>query len=147
MSGSLRHPPARIIQQLLVDLGLGVDNPDGTWPIFVNHMPDSPDNAIAVYDTDGKQFGRNSNEGERQEHYGIQIKVRQDRVDETVQRKIDAIKVAVDETIYREDVTISSRTYLVQAFTRTSNVLQLGLEPVSRRRLYTINGTVSLWEI
>jgi len=44
--------PADIIRQLLLDMGLVATS--GSWTAFVSFLPESPDNAICVYDTAGK---------------------------------------------------------------------------------------------
>lgn len=143
MSGSLAHSPARIIRQLLVDLGYATDS--GDWIGYYTHMPDVPDSAICVYHTEGKEGGRTVSDGERQEMYGIQIRI---RTLDPEGIKAEQIKIGLDQDVYRDTVVIETATYLVQAITRMGNVLPLGPEnPTSRRRLFTINATVSLNQV
>jgi len=76
MAGTLAHSPAEIVRQLLVDLELGVNPPSAGWQAYSTSEPTSPDNVITVYDTAGRSHGRDSVINDRQEHHGIQVRVR-----------------------------------------------------------------------
>jgi len=147
MTGPLPDTAAAIVQQLLVNLGVcSLPGTSGDPPVFCNSMPDSPDAAVAVYDTEGRIHGRAQVTGEIQEHLGIQIKVRASKHQDGVTH-CEQIKEALDLTVYRTSVTMptTAHTYLVQAITRTSGILVLGKEiPGSKRSLFTINALVSV---
>ena len=148
MSGKLDHAPAQIIQQLLIDLGLATDIASAAaWPVYYSDHPNQPDDSICVYNTDARLQGRSQVEGETQEFYGIQVRVRSASVLNGY-NKCQAIASAFDLQVLRTEVTmvtIPSASYLVQSVTRTSSVISLGVEnPTSRRRLYTLNAMVSI---
>lgn len=145
MSGSLTHSPAEVVRQLLVDLSLGtLPSAGGSWPICATQELDSPDNAMTVYDTSGRLDGRTMTDGEQQEHYGFQVRVRS-ATHEAGHAKANAIAVALDQSVLLEVVTVETSVYLVQAVSRTTNVLPIGKETgLSKRSLFTINAVVSL---
>jgi hypothetical protein len=149
MTGSLNHPPGKIIQQLLIDLGHGTvlsaaGATTGSWPVYYGTLPDSPDNAVCVFDTEPMQHGRDMVKRERCEHPGFQVLVRCDSIVDGYAKAQD-IAIALDQDVYQRDVVLEGDTYSVQAITRTSGVLVVGLEIGStRRRLYTVNATASL---
>lgn len=47
--------PADDVAAFLIAEGLGGEEPDDAWPVFVSREPESPDAAITVYDTGGDQ--------------------------------------------------------------------------------------------
>lgn len=148
MSGSLTHSPADIVRKLLIDKSLGATPAEGAvWPVYATREPDSPDSTITVYDTAGRLDGRVMVSGQVQEHPGIQIRVR-DADSAAGFKKAKAVATALSEDVLRTMVTIGANTYEVQAISRTSGVFALGKETLtSKRNVFTINATVSLWEI
>lgn len=147
MSGSLEHSPADVIRQLIVDLGHGTAPADaGSWPAYVGQKTDSPDATITVYDTAGKNGGREMIGGVRFEHAGVQVLVRatEHRLGYT---KAQAIATALDEGVAYTGVTVASTDYVVYAITRTSNVLAIGKEEDTNRDLFTINAIVALRQL
>lgn len=151
MSGSLSHSPAEIIRDLLVTLGLGTDPADsGSWPIFVSREPDTPDSVITIYDTTPRLQGRSSPGGITQEHYGIQVRIR-DASPRGGWVKANALVVALDQTIALDDVTIEDEdgtglsTYKVYTVSRTGGILSLGKQiDSSKRNLFTINAVAAI---
>lgn len=144
MSGTLVHSPADIIRRLLIQKSLGAAPPSTSWPIYATNEPDSPDNVVTVYDTDGVGHGRTGPDRERQEHHGIQIRIRSTTPDGGY-AKARAIAVACDSAISYDTVVIGAQTYQVQVVTRTGDVIPLGKEvAASKRSLFTINAIVAL---
>lgn len=141
MIGDLEFSPADVVSRVLRGLGRASDPALSTvWPSFVGGEPDTPDNVITVYDTTGRDFGREGVTSIRGEHYGVQVRVRSithpagwDRARE--------IAAALDRASY-EKVTIGARRYLLETFTRTNPIASLGeARSESPRRVFTINGT------
>ena len=145
MSGALAHSPSEIIQNLMVDLGLGVlPSVDGSWPIYRSGLPEDPDNTISVIRTAGRLQGRRHPTGETIEHYGIQITVRgtTPTIGDT---KVRAIADSFDTNVLRDSVTIGSDVYVVQSINRASGPIPLGNEtPESKRQIFTLNITASI---
>lgn len=144
MPGSLQHSPAEVIRQLIVDQGWGIDyvDDDTDWASFDSAEPNLPDNVITVYDTLGRDNGRDAF-GERSEEQGFQVRIRS-KTHPAGYVKSQEIAVGLDQ-IDHEDVTVDSTSYVVWAVMRTGNVLAIGHDaPNSKRRLFTLNGVVSL---
>jgi hypothetical protein len=148
MSASL----AQRLVQWLVDEEIGWDpdadevaNPKADWPIFLGNMPDNeriPDQAIAVYDTNGLKDGRLM-EGPTIRHPGFQIRVR--AMDYGVGwQKAQTIEAKLD-TLSRVTVQVDGEPYSIKVVSQTGSILVLGQEPEGRRRQgFTINGTATL---
>lgn len=139
----MNHTVADIIRRMLVTLGQGtLPSANGSWPIYAHNLPDTPDNAVVVYDTAGLLDGRSGADSVMEEHYGIEIMVRSSGV--TGYTKADAIAVAMD-TVQNVSVTVDTTSYVVHAITRKSGVLKAGTEtPTSKRYLFTVNAVVAL---
>lgn len=143
------HTPADIVRQYLIDNDLGTLPSAGeTWPVFVSNEPNSPNNAITVYNTEGRIDGRSMQTGEQWEHPGVQIRVRATDY-RTGHNKAELLILALDEQLYRETISLSgvggaSGTYLLQSVSRTAALAYLGVEPAKgRRHLFTINAVVT----
>lgn len=135
--------PAEALAAYLVSQGIGSEVGSGQpWPIYVGHMPDTPDEALCVYDTVGIQHGRIQETGETQEHHGVQIRVR--AMSYPVGRN-KAVGIAQTlDAILRNTVVVGSDTYFIQSATRTGGIPYLGLEKDGVRRLFTVNALLSL---
>lgn len=148
--GRLHHSAADILRYLLIDLTIAgdpADSPLPTWPAYAHMEPGTPDDVITVFDTSAMQQGRVHNDGERQEREGFQVRIRA-TLGEEGYNKADEIKTAFDQDVYQRTVTIGAYSYLVHAISRTTGIIALGTEPaVSKRSLFTINGTVSVREV
>lgn len=151
MSGLLNHPVQRIIQQLLIDDGTFVTDPDDDdlWPCYANQLPDAPDECVAVRDTEGKINGREMATGLLNERPGIQIRTRSNgpsdgfikskRIMEWLNRNVN------NETVIVMDETgTSTDSYLIQTIIPTSTVIRMGPEGSSHRYLFSTNHVISL---
>jgi hypothetical protein len=152
MSGALTHSPAQITREVLVHHNLGthpdeVDPTRDNWPVYASGEPPTPDNCITVYDTQGIDGGRTMSDGERQEHNGVQIRVRS--IDhETGFTKARQIAVAFDESMYDTGAAIGASSYNVHSYTRTGDVIPLGkATPNSKCSLFTINALISVRQL
>lgn len=139
----MTHPPARIAAQLLTDVGLASAFGGATnWPVYVGDEPDTPDEVVTVYDTDGPTFGRLMVTGEVTGHDGLQFRVRSVTY-AGGRRKADQIVETLSEDVYQRVVSVGSETYLVQTVNGLDSVLSLGRDkPGSRRHLFTVNATL-----
>lgn len=147
MSGLLLHPVAKVIIALLKDQGLvSMPQDNAAWPCYFGDEPDSPDNCLTVFDTDGKMQGREHITGEVQESNGFQVRVRCDPTQLTEgYAKLKSICQFFDLQVLRTLVPMGDHTYRIQAINRTSDVLSLGRESTtSKRRVYVVNAMVSL---
>lgn len=145
MSDVLAHSPAHVLSQVLIDLGQASDPDDGaSWPVYVNGEPTSPDNCVTVYDTEGEYHGRVGIDGEIQEHYGFQIRVRSSRADDGYQ-KAGLIRRALAESVDHLYVLVESDNYLVYNAAKLRGIFSLGTDtPAGKRRLFTFNGLLAL---
>ena len=150
MSLPFANSPADVVHYLLIALGLGMLPVPGfaytatSWPVNAGQEPDSPDNTITLYNTTGNKHARIMIDGETVEDPGIQIRIR-GTDDPTASIQAELIKVAIDEKAIGYNVQIGGHNFTVYAINRVGNPIQLGNEsPTSRRRIYTINATVTL---
>lgn len=136
---------ARVVQQLLVDLGLGVlGGTTGSWPIYKGYKPNTPDDCIVVYNSGAEMDGRIQSTGAEITHPAIQILIRS-ATDDAAESKGLAIQDVLQD-IRRELVTVSSTTYLIQGIHRRTDLTPIGEEEKSRRRLFTINYVLTFGE-
>lgn len=139
MTGVLYHAPSEIVARALADYGAGNMEDTGTadpitgWTIFPMHMPDEPEQVIMVKDTAGRLHRRMHVTGVIGEHYGIQILARSSVDPATPFKKIKTIlelfdnpDVCLRSEIVLLDDTGTSRTYRINAITRTSAVIPAG---------------------
>lgn len=147
-TNQLTHSPADIVRWTLIDLTVGTDPSTGAaWPIFCDGEGDTPDNAITVYNTSGIVEGEVHYNGEVQEHYGIQFRVRATKPT-VAWPKINELMLACDQQVNNNIITVDGTQYYVECITRKGTVLALGKEsPTSKRFVYTLNATVSLRQI
>jgi hypothetical protein len=141
MAGLLAYSPADVLRYLLVDLSYGVlPSAGGSWPIYIDAEPDTPDSLIVVTDTSSILEGKTQPDSQVQERYGFQVLIRGAPGTATFV-KANAIMIGMDEAAL-QTVTISSDAYMVHAISRTTGVLNLGRDSTNSRRIvYTINGT------
>lgn len=150
MSLPFLHSPSEVIQQLLIDMGIGFDpeaNPNNPvqpdWNVYEDKEPSSPDNVLTIYDTTPKSSGRSMIDGEQWMHYGIQVRVRGTNK-QTAFVKADSVRRMLDEHVVSAIVTLEGKTYLVPAICNT-NMVRMGQQsPSSKRFIYTINGTSAI---
>ncbi len=146
MSESLNHSPADVIAQVLIDLGVATDPTDGlSWPVFVGSEPTAPDNVLTVYDTDGVQHGRSMIDGEIQEHFGFQVRVRATTHKVGFQKAFDVRRQLAENVAFRSVLLETDDYYDVHAVSLQKGIFSLGTEnPASKRRLFTFNGLAVL---
>lgn len=134
--------PADILCSLLEAEGI---SESGDWSLFVAFMPDTPDQAICIYDTEGRKDGRLMGSGEMIGHSGIQVLVR--CLDyQTGWRKAQAIAVLFDG-VRKDSVDMDSEgVYIIDNVSRTAPVESIGLEEINnrRRQQFVINAFVTV---
>lgn len=149
----LAHSPAKILAQLLIDLGVASApsySPDGhyngdPWPVFTSSEPDSPDACLTLKNTEGQDDGRAMIDGDPWYHYGFQLRIR--AVDEpTGFAKADALRYSMAKNVYDRVVTIVDKdnptgvSYAVHCITHIGQILGLGTDaPSTKRSLFTVN--------
>lgn len=146
----MNHSPADICRRLLIGLGQLTDPlPWETgvglaWPGFVSAEPNVPDNCVTLKDTQGSDDGRVMTDGEPQDHFGFQVRVR--GTDHAAAwAKADAIRTALAMSVDNRTVSIDASTYTVHAIARIGQAINLGKDtPTSRRSLFTINAVVAI---
>jgi len=147
MSNGLDHSQADVVRWLLIAQSIGTDPSLSTaWPIYVANEPDTPDNLITVYDTAGIFEGRIQRTGEKVERRGIMIQVRGTSHPVTW-AKMNALKLALDESVNKTLVDIGINQYIVYSISRQSGPISLGREPSTNRFLFSINSVVTLRQL
>jgi hypothetical protein len=143
LDSSFRSSPADIVRQLLLDLGLSASA--GKWVTYVGFLPDTPDNALCVYDTAGIPDGRIMRTGRQIVHEGIQIRVRGLSYPE-VWVKAKMIAVGLD-ALHKVLVALSSaEAYTLLNVSRTGDIIPAGIEEEGgrRRHHFTVNAVVTI---
>ena len=153
MPGRLRHSPADVLRQLMIDLDLGTDPDDEEdWPIFCSLTPDAPDALISTWNTTPVQHGRAMVGGEVQKIHGAMIWLRA-KDDPTVQDKANAVLIALTQQVSFDEVIcpavgdIPASTYVVKNVNLASGPIAVGKEPTSSRDVVTINVLVSVRQL
>ena len=141
---ALQHSPEEVIRQLSIGLSVVTDPAvKQPWPAYHSGLPDvEPDNLVVFYGTAGRDDGFSQPDADREEMPGIQLAVRGNQ-HSTSYRKAEQLATALD-AVNRVIVTLGTVIYLVHAVIRTSNVLSIGREHTSKRRMFTVNFVVSL---
>jgi hypothetical protein len=145
---NLTHDPADIIRHLIIALGSGtLPSENGSWPVFSINEPDTPDNCITVYNTQGSNEGRIMFDGQFVDNPGIQVRVR--GVSHAVSyAKAKTIEFKLDTEVYNDTIIIDSSTYLIQSIGRTGMLLPLGKDsPSSKRYVFTLNSIAQIRQI
>lgn len=137
--------PAQVIRKMLLDLAVVSAHTASEWATFVSFLPEKPDKAICVYDSQGSQDGRIQKTGERVDHPGIQVMVRGTDYEETYE-KANTVATTLDA---QKNVSVAfpdPETYTVHNVSRSSTVLSLGMEEYGSKRLFyfSINAVVTL---
>lgn len=144
MSGQINHEPAKIIQQLLIDLGEGsapaTSGDQGLWPIYVNALVNEPDDIINVVDQTGTIDGFNQIDHEAEEREGIQIIVRSGPRSRTEgYAKASSIKNTI-RTVIDQLVNVDGTQYVVHSIFMSSAITPTGSDtPNSKRKIHSLN--------
>lgn len=140
------HSPADILRHIFVLEGLAtLPTAEGAWPVFVGHLPDEPDSAICIYDTQGTRDGRlmTPTTGHSITHPGWQIRVRA-KAHPVAWSKAQELIMALD-AVQNYSCPIELNNYVVGSVTQTSGILSLGREQAAtRREQLAVNGTVTI---
>lgn len=147
MSSLLQYSPADILRRLMVDAGLGsLPESNGTWPISAGQELPEPDNTLTTYDTTGRIDGVIQTDGEIQEHYGVQIRLRCG-LQQSGWTKLSAVRAYLSEQVQNTYVVIDTIVYRVWCVTNIGSILSIGKDAQNtRRRLYTLNVTIVVTE-
>lgn len=146
------RPQEEIVQKLLIDSGLVGDpeSPDTPeWPLFVDAMPEDPDNCLVVDGQAGTIEGRFMVNGEVQGMQGVRIALRSNDPKVGYQLLWD-VQQYLDETVYLTEVEIEpeegtdTEVYTVHSMTRQGQILRLGQGQTSASCwLFSVNYLVS----
>lgn len=154
MSGQLGHNPADIVAQLLDDLGLaniedtGTGDPLTGWTVFSIHLPESPEQAILVKDTEARMFGRLQPTGVTTLHYGIQVLCRSSVDPVTPFKRAKLILEYFDTEVRREIVTLYNAddglywSYRVNSISAVTPAIPAGQS--GRQFFFSGNATASI---
>ena len=137
----MNHSPAEILRQLLIDQGLGTSS--SAWPVFVNNMPETPDNCISINDTESVESRRNPVTGDTAVVHGVQVMVRGGTFP-LARAKVLAIHEALDRDVLRTAVAVAGTGYVVQAVSRIGAGIPLGTDGASKRHLWSINARMTV---
>jgi hypothetical protein len=146
---TIYHSSADIILQALVDNGdVRLPNAGGSWPGFLNDVPDAADDlCVGIFDSAGMVEGKLMS-GSMVDHPGVQIRVRSvfhPQGWEKIQAIADFLLAMVQTSVTINDVGGTPRNYMVLNVSPTSNILRLGPEEGSKKRVqFAFNTNVSV---
>lgn len=136
----LKSHPSRIVAEALIAKGVlnAYDAVNPTWPTYVEHHPDVPDQLVCVYNTQGT-LEDPTFEGDYGDKEGIQIKIRSTNRVAALDRA-RTIVLTTDDLV-RELIVVAGYTYMIHVLHRTSGPFVLGPEQGGERKryIYTIN--------
>lgn len=149
----LRASPAKIVQQLLINLGLCVapgTSGANVWPVYAPRKPGGtsiPDNIVVVFNTSGEVGKRDHVSQTRSVYHGLQTWLRSRDVN-VGDLKLRSIAEAFDKLPPDKEVTVSGRTYSVQLIKNTTDVLDIGTEGEnSSLNIFTLNSLISVYDV
>lgn len=139
-------PPSKIILQLLIneELLVAADSTETDWKGFIGYLPNDPDSAACIYDTEGVMDGRLMKTGFRIIHPGFQVVVRGKGFAATYARA-QQIALAFD-AVSNTPVVVEENLYFINNITRTSPVLHLGRETEGsrNRHVFSVNAILTM---
>lgn len=146
MSGAMNVNAARVLLEYLIDQGLATHPDDGDpWPVYLDQLPDSPDNCIVCYDTTGSMGGRDSVIQRYSELHGVQVFVRSAHLEGWL--KAQDIKGYFDALV-RTYVYLGNDTYYIQNINRQGDIIKLGKDSSnSHRRRWSLNVLVAVQQL
>lgn len=137
--------PSQVMLALLKDVIpplVQTTSPASDWHAVIGSKNTSPDNHVVIYDSTGVNHGRMMGTGENLIHHGIQILVRGKTY------PVGAVKAwdiqGVLSTIKNYEVSVGAELITILSFTLTSPVTFAGTEEQNVRKMFTLNGTMSL---
>lgn len=115
--------------------------------MYVESEPETPDDVVTVYNTQGADGGRSMVDGDLFGSPGVQFRVRgHDSV--AAWEKADEIQATIARGVYQRTVHIGDVDYLVHSFNRIGDVLPVGPEPTAPgRSVYTVNALIAVKEL
>ena len=142
MATTLRHSPAKIVRQLLLDQALA--SASGDWQCFYGREPTAPDNCLSVFESQGVDAGFEMVAGQGLGHEGFQVRVR-GKDQDTARTRADAIASEFNAMMQAQYVTVGGQQYAVWPIAADSP-LHNGVEPGTNRDVYTINCVAAMDE-
>lgn len=102
------------------------------YSVFTNHMPDQPDKAVLVYDSNlGRLEARKMASGEREEHPLVRVIV---RGKDSSARTLAALIADLADSTHN---FVLSDGQILRVITKSNTIGFAGQEPQTRRYLYT----------
>lgn len=144
MATGITESPARILRQLMVDLGVAIlpaVQSTADWQTSVKVEPVAPDNVITLYDTGAVEDSGIVFDGTRNEHPTLQVRIRSS---DTATQSVGYVKarqvcIALD-SVYRQVTTVDAVRFIIQRVKRTTDVIFIGYDtPTSKRLVHTFN--------
>lgn len=135
----LTDTPASVLAHYITGLSLmTVPSVTGDWPLYINYLPDTPDELGAIYDTTPIKDGRAMRGGGVVQHYGVQIVIRAEDPP-TGWDKCNILAGQMD-TVHKAQTILNGNTYTIHNVSRSGGINYLGEEPGTKRRnVFSVN--------
>ena len=137
VSNALNHSPAEVLLQYLIDIQALTDGL-AAWPGYHSKMPNSPDSAVCLYDSDGGTDKRLHVSGFTLDHPMVQLRVR-GATHIIAKRKVGELVALLDLVPARHQVTLDGTVYTLHSINRRNAGAALPPEAELDRRSFTIN--------
>lgn len=137
--------PAELVAQYMIDsekVGDADKDPQPAWPVYVGHMPETPDNCVMISNSSGMQDGRHMEDGERVSHPGVSFRIRCSDYGVGFS-KAEELALTADAANWT-DVMVGELLFKLYNVKRLNDVIDIGVDSSSRRRrLFTFSATIS----
>lgn len=111
------------------------------YAVFINHMPDKPDNAVCIYDVRGGRIEPRLMSGEVEEHPRVEIFVRGSANSGGDSAEMLLALWRIFRDIYLLPL---GEGKILRQITKANTIASLGQEPQTRRWLYSQHFTMTL---
>jgi len=137
VSTILTHTLADVLRTHLIAEGVVEEVAGTNWPCYLNHLPDTDNNTVTLYDTEGRSDGRDMQPGaQTASHPGVQLAIRGAGFRQTW-AKVKAITEALD-LVRKTAITHKTINYILEVITRPGDPINGGLDQ-ERKQRFTIN--------
>lgn len=145
----LDHGQHKIIQKLLIDLGLGTTpaNPPGLWPVYWDGNPGNVDNLMVVYATQGYPNGRSGPDGRVFEQFGFQIRF-ESTTSQVGWTKASAVREMFETSVRLTVVNVDGTRYVVGSINNVGQIISLGKDVNdAKTSIHTLNAVAPIRQL
>src|ERR1700722_9361815 len=145
---SLANAPSEILRALILapshssftDPNLAL-----VWPLFVSALPDQPNAAACIFDTDGRLYSRSLGTGRNEVAYGLSFQTRS-LIYSAAYQILDNVEKGQLNKVRRQTVVIGVNSYIVDCVMVQGPIISMGQDE-KRRAMFSLNLLMTLIEM